>query len=129
MTIMEKNIDVRDQQKNTETSYDRCRIPTADVYETSDAFVVMLDLPGVQKEGISLLHEKGELKVRAIAPAGQPSDAKMLVREVRPATFLRTFTLGEGIDTESIDARFESGVLTVKLLKSAASRAREITIN
>ncbi|MBK7257146.1 MAG: Hsp20/alpha crystallin family protein [Ignavibacteriae bacterium] len=126
---MERSIDVRDQQMNTENSYDRCRIPTADVYETSDAFVVMLDLPGVQKEGISLLHEKGELKVRAVAPAGQPSDMKVLVREVRPATFFRTFTLGEGIDTGSIDARFESGVLTVKLLKSAASRSREITIS
>ena len=126
---MERSIDVRDQQMNTENSYDRCRIPTADVYETSDAFVVMLDLPGVQKEGISLLHEKGELKVKAVAPAGQPSDMKVLVREVRPATFFRTFTLGEGIDTGSIDARFESGVLTVKLLKSATSRSREITIS
>ncbi len=126
---MEKSIDVRDQQTNSDTAYDRCRIPAADVYETSDAFVLMLDLPGVVKEGISLIHEKGELKVRAVAAAGQPSDMKVLVREVRPATYSRTFTLGDGIDTESIDARFDSGVLTVKLLKSAASRSREITIN
>lgn len=126
---MEKSIDVRDHQKNNDTSYDRCRIPAADVYETSDAFVLMLDLPGVEKESISLVHEKGELKVRAVAAAGQPSDMKVLVREVRPATYSRTFTLGDGIDTESIDARYESGVLTVKLLKSAASRSREITIN
>ena len=125
---MEKPIEVHDQQKAGENGYDRCRVPAADVYETSDAFVVMLDLPGVEKEGISLVHEKGELRVKAVAPAGQPSDMKVLVREVRPATFSRTFTLGDGIDTESIDARFESGVLTVKLLKSAASRAREIAV-
>jgi len=48
---------------------------------------------------------------------------------VRPATFSRIFTLGDGIDTENIDARYEAGVLTVKLYKSAASKAREIAIN
>jgi len=126
---MDKTIEVRDQQAGNETSFDRCRVPAADVYETSDAFVVMLDLPGVQKEAISLVHEKGELKVRATAAAGQPSDMKLLVREVRPATFSRIFTLGDGIDTENIDARYEAGVLTVKLYKSAASKAREIAIN
>ncbi len=126
---MEKSINVQDNQKNAETTYDRCRVPAADVYETSDAFVLMLDLPGVEKEGISLVHEKGELTVKATAAAGQPSAMKLLVREVRPATYARTFTLGDGIDTESIDARYESGVLTVKLFKSAASKAREITIN
>ena len=104
-------------------------MPTADVYETSDAFVLMLDLPGVEKEGISLIHEKGELKVRAAAVPGRPSEMKLLVREVRPATFARTFSLGDGIDTETIDARYESGVLTVKLYKSAASKARDIRIN
>jgi HSP20 family protein len=128
MNIMDRNMDVNEAKSN-ETSYDRSRVPAADVYETSDAFVVMLDLPGVEKEGISLVHEKGELKVRAVAAAGQPSDAKMLVREVRPATFARTFTLGNGVDTQSIDARYESGVLTVKLYKSEASKAREIAIN
>jgi HSP20 family protein len=128
METMDKTIDVRETKSN-ETGYDRCRVPSADVYETGDAFVVMLDLPGVEKEGISLVHEKGELKVKAVAAAGQPSEAKLLVREVRPGTFSRTFTLGDGVDTESIDARYESGVLTVKLFKSAASKAREIPIN
>ena len=126
---MDKTIDVQEQQKNNETGFDRYRMPAADVYETSDAFVVMLDLPGVEKEGISLVHDKGELKVRATAAAGQPSAMKLLVREVRPATFSRTFALGDGIDTEHIDARYEAGVLTVKLYKSAASKTREISIN
>jgi HSP20 family protein len=99
------------------------------VYETSEAFVLMLDLPGVEKEGITLTHEKGELRVQAAVAAGQPSDKKLLIREVRPATFSRTFAIGDGIDTETIDARYETGVLTVKLYKSAASRARDIKIN
>jgi HSP20 family protein len=126
---MENTTEAREMQKNPETAYDRCRVPTADIYETNDAFVLMLDLPGVEKEGISVVHEKGELRVRAVAAQGQPSDMKLLVREVRPASFARTFTLGDGIDTENIEAGYESGVLTVRLHKSAASKAREISIN
>ena len=126
---MENNTEVREAQENRETVQERHRLPIADVYETSEAYVLMLDLPGVEKEGITLTHEKGELRVRAVSVAGQPSDKKLLVREVRPATFSRTFSIGDGIDTETIDARYETGVLTVKLLKSAASKARDIKIN
>lgn len=126
---MENTTNAREMQVNTDTAYDRCRIPMADVYETSDAFVLTLDLPGVEKEAVSLVHEKGELKVRAVAAQGQPSDMKLLVREVRPATYARTFTLGDGIDTKNIEARYEAGVLTVTLHKSAATKAREISIN
>ncbi len=116
-------------RERPEPGHERYRVPAADVYETSDAFVLMLDLPGVEKEGITLTHEKGELRVRAAGAAGRASEMKLLVREVRPATFARTFSLGDGIDTESIDARYESGVLTVKLYKSAASKARDIRVN
>lgn len=126
---MENNVEVRNAQGKTEPGHERYRVPAADVYETSDAFVLMLDLPGVEKEGITLTHEKGELRVRAAGAAGRASEMKLLVREVRPATFARTFSLGDGIDTESIDARYESGVLTVKLYKSAASKARDIRVN
>jgi HSP20 family protein len=129
MEVMENNVEVREAQENREAGQERYRMPAADVYETSEAFVLMLDLPGVEKEGITLTHEKGELRVQAAVAAGQPSDKKLLIREVRPATFSRTFAIGDGIDTETIDARYETGVLTVKLYKSAASKARDIKIN
>jgi HSP20 family protein len=129
MEVMEKNVEVHETQENRETGQERHRLPVADVYETSEAYVLMLDLPGVEKEGITLTHEKGELKVRGVAAAGLPSDKKLLVREVRPATFSRTFAIGDGIDTDTIDARYEAGVLTVTLYRSAASKARDIKIN
>jgi HSP20 family protein len=129
MDTMENTTEAHEMQKNSEATYDRCRVPAVDIYETSDAFVLTLDLPGVEKEGITLVHEKGELNVRAVAAQGQPSEMKLLVREVRPATFARTFTLGDGVDTERIEAGYEAGVLTVRLHKSAASKARQISIN
>lgn len=126
---MTNTIAVREGQAPVLEGQDRYRIPAADVYETGDAFVLLLDLPGVEKDGITLTHEKGELRLRAVTRMQEQPGVKMLVREVRPATFARTFTIGEGIDINTIDARFEAGVLTVKMYKSPAARAREIAIN
>ena len=44
------------------------------------------------------------------------------------ATFSRTFSLGNAVDTEGISARFEAGVLTITLPKSEKSLPRKIEV-
>jgi len=105
------------------------RIPAADVYETPDAFVLMLDLPGVVRESISLTLEKGEMRVRADLKPLHLEEGTLLHSEMEGPGFFRVFSIGEGIDTANVDARFEQGVLTVKLLKSEDIKPREIRIN
>lgn len=87
----------------------RCRVPAADVYETPEAYVLMLDLPGVEKDAIALKLDKGELHVQA-------------------STFTRSFAIGNGIDTNTIDAHFGNGVLTVTVPKAEEAKAREIEV-
>jgi HSP20 family protein len=108
---------------------EQMRIPAADVYETPDAFVLMLDLPGAARETISLTLEKGEMRVKAGVSRPEAGDAGMLVNEVTHGGFFRAFTIGEGIDTANVDANFAQGVLTVKLFKSEVLKPREIRIN
>lgn len=107
----------------------RCRVPAADVYETPDAYVLMLDLPGVGKDAITLMLDKGELRVDAKPSEQKQTPGRLLFSEMRPGTFTRSFTIGDGIDTNSIDANFDEGVLTVKLYKNAQMKPREISIN
>ncbi len=106
----------------------RLRMPAADIYETPDAYVVMLDLPGAAKDAIRLRLAKGELHVQASLEDRGVQEGTPIFQEMAPATFSRSFTIGEGIDTENIDARFEQGVLTVKLYKSAALKPRDIQV-
>ena len=106
-----------------------CRVPAADVYETPDAFVLMLDLPGVEKDAITLMLDRGELRVQAKPSEQKQTPGRLLFSEMRPGTFTRSFTIGDGIDTNSIDAHFDRGVLTVKLYKNARMKPREISIN
>ncbi|MGA9121665.1 MAG: Hsp20/alpha crystallin family protein [Bacteroidota bacterium] len=104
------------------------RLPAADIFETPDAYVLMLDLPGVRKENILVQVEKGELLVRAEVVQIAGSDASVILREHVADGYDRVFSLGENVDTDSIDAHYEDGVLTLKLLKSEKIKAREITV-
>jgi len=105
------------------------RVPAADIYETADAFLVMLDLPGARKETVSLTLEEGELRVKADQETSAPEEGTLLFRDVPAGTYARAFTLGEGIDLANVDAKFENGVLTVKLFKNEERKPREIAIH
>jgi len=105
------------------------RVPAADVYETSDAFVLMLDLPGATRESISLTLEKGEMRVKAEIEPLHRGEGALLFDEMQDTGYFRAFSIGDGIDTGNVDARFEQGVLTVKLYKSEDVKPREIHIN
>lgn len=123
------DVEVKMTHPKEETESGRCRIPAADVYETADAYVLLLDLPGVEKGGISLTLEKGEMRVRAVVGENPATQGRRLFSETGPATFARSFTLGEGIDTNAVDAQYDKGVLTVKLYKHEGMKPREISIN
>jgi HSP20 family protein len=102
--------------------------PPADIYETDDAFVVLLDMPGAAKETITLSVDKGTLTVKAPAPGHRGPEASLLYREIYGGSYLRIFTLGEGVDAEKIDAQYDGGVLAVKVFKSEGMKPRAIAI-
>jgi HSP20 family protein len=99
------------------------------MYETPEAYVVSLDMPGVQKEAITLTLEKGILQVSAEVGPHHDKSISVLYRELRATGYHRVFSLGEGIDRDNVDAVFEDGVLTVKLFKTTETKPRTIPIN
>ena len=102
--------------------------PRADIYETRDAFVLIVDLPGTSRDALSVLVEKSSLIIRGRVERYHEQGATMLYNELHDADYARVFNLGEGIDRDNIDAWFDQGVLTVKLFKHASLQPREITI-
>lgn len=102
--------------------------PHADILETPEAYLLMLDMPGATKEGITLRMEQGELSVDASVEPVKIPGGTVLFSEIRTGKYSRTFTVGGGIDRNAIDARYENGVLTVTLRKGEHLKPREITI-
>src|SRR5512135_2749256 len=102
--------------------------PLADIYETPEAYVLLLDMPGAAKQSVSVRLENGTLFVKAPVELAHAADVAMLHREHLWTGYQRSFVLGEDINPENIDAQLENGVLTVKLFKSERVKPREITI-
>ena len=103
-------------------------VPLADIFETNDAFIVNLDLPGASKETVKITVAHDTLDIRADIVPTHIDGAVMLHREHDTDGYHRAFNLGDGVNHEKINASFEQGILTVTLFKAERAKPREINI-
>ena len=102
--------------------------PAADIFETVEAFVLQIDMPGVRKDSVHVQIVPGQLQVKGLISHLYKETANLVFSEIQKASFFRKFNIGSNIDTDHVDASFENGVLTVLLQKSEAAKIREIPI-
>lgn len=100
-----------------------------DAYRHGDEFVVEFDLPGVDTSTIDLTVEKNVLTVHAQRRRPDLDGIELLVGERPQGTFSRQLFLGEGLDTERIDADYNAGVLTLRLPVAEKAKPRRVPIN
>jgi HSP20 family protein len=99
-----------------------------DAYRENDRFVVHFDLPGVDPSAIDLTVEKNVLIVVA-ERQWQPNDGQEVVASERPqAKFSRQLFLGEGLDSDHVEAGYENGVLTVTIPVAEQAKPRKVEI-
>jgi len=103
--------------------------PDADVYETADAFVLKLDLPGATRESMYVAVESDQLSVKAKVGSQINENAKLIYSEIGEKAYRRVFNLGKGIDHDGITAQYNDGVLTITLPKTDKVKAKEIQIH
>ncbi|MEO7773644.1 MAG: Hsp20/alpha crystallin family protein [Steroidobacteraceae bacterium] len=104
-------------------------IPSVDVRETADKFVVQADLPGVEANDIEITTEKGVLTIKGERKYEQREESQGYERVERVSgSFLRRFTLPDNVQLDKIEARYTNGVLEVKLPKAAEQAAKRITV-
>jgi HSP20 family protein len=90
----------------------------ANVKDAKDAYLVEAELPGVKKEDITLICEKGVLTISAKAGSAEDDAEGRYIRKERAQGELgRRFAL-EDIDEEHISAKLENGILYVTLPKT-----------
>lgn len=101
-------------------------VPSADIWETPDAIVLQLDMPGVGPDGVDVQVKHGTLTVHG-AVNGERGE-KILYAEQRIGNYHREFSLSEDLDTDSIAARMNAGVLTLTVAKAEKVKPRKIAI-
>ena len=105
-------------------------IPSVDVQEEPERFVVRADLPGVDRADIEITSEKGVLTLRGERKVEkrEPANGGYAHHERIAGSFLRRFTLPENVDGDTITATHINGVLEVVIPKKAQPEARRIKI-
>jgi len=105
--------------------------PAADIFETETDIVIHCDLPGVPRDEIKidLRGETGELVIHGEhkKPEGFES-ATARVRERRIGRFRKIVRLPSGVNTEGIGAKYEDGMLEVKIPKAGEFKGKKIEI-
>jgi len=104
--------------------------PAVDIVETENELVVKADLPDVKIEDISVHVENQTLTLRGERKFEKDENARGYHRIERSyGNFVRSFAVPSTVDTESVQADYKNGVLTVKLAKKAAAKPRQIKVN
>jgi HSP20 family protein len=116
------------QARAAQEKRERWILPYSCIRETDNGTIeVVLEMPGVPRENLSILVEDGELRV-----TGKRAEAKAsgehLLHERREGSFSRTFTLDDTVNPDSIEAAMANGVLTVRLQRKEADKPRQIAV-
>ena len=89
-----------------------------DIKENDDGFELTIDLPGFKKEDVQAQLKDGYLSIAAQTHNETSEEKGTYVRKERFAgKCSRTFYVGEDVEEDDIKAKFEDGVLTIKVPK------------
>ena len=92
--------------------------PKVDILDLGDKVVVQAEIPGVDKEEIEIFVEEGRLFVTGEKKReSQEKEGRYHRVERTYGKFTRSFLLGETLDSESIQASHENGVLNITIPK------------
>jgi HSP20 family protein len=104
--------------------------PPVDIYETGDGIVLKVELPGINKDEVSV-----EIKDNVLTLKGERlldpkiKDENYYRKERSFGKFHRSFSLQEPIKPDFIKASFKDGVLTVEIPKPEEEKPKQVTVN
>jgi HSP20 family molecular chaperone IbpA len=133
MTEEKKDLTVAEKReietKKEHTTPLKRYMPATDIVETEKELLLYMDMPGVDKEKVSIKLEKGVLQVEGLIDSEPYSKLKPLYTEYNVGNYSRQFELSNKIDQANIEASMKDGVLSLVLPKVAEMQPRTIQIN
>jgi HSP20 family protein len=105
-------------------------VPAVDVYEDAQKIVLKLEVPGIDQQDLDIRVENHTLTVKGERKFEAEEKEQNFHRiERRYGSFFRAFTLPSTVDTESVQANYNAGVLKLELAKKPEAKAKQIKIN
>jgi HSP20 family protein len=104
------------------------RVMPVDLYRDADRYVLNADLPGVDPGSVDIDVDGQLLTIRAQRTVATAEGAKWLTQERPAGSYLRQFSIGEGVDSAGISASYDNGVLSVIIPVSERAKPRKIQV-
>lgn len=104
-------------------------VPPIDAFNTSEALLVRVELPGMQSGDVEVSVNDGMLTVSGERKLDADISEDAWVRRERPVgRFERSFTLPEGTDPSGIEASFDAGLLELRIPHPPQRRPHKVEI-
>lgn len=103
--------------------------PLVDITEDDKEYMVKAELPELKKEEVKVTVENGELTISGERKFEKEEKGRKYHRIERSyGSFMRSFTLPEGVNGEKVMADFKDGVLKVHLPKDEKVKPKTIEV-
>src|SRR6266700_4736809 len=117
--------DVREEALTTSTF-----APPVDVYEDEHNITLKFEVPGIDEKDIDVRIENNMLTVHGERKFEKEEKEENFRRVERQyGSFTRSFTLPNTVNTDSVQAHYDRGVLKVQLAKKAEAKPKQIKVN
>lgn len=107
----------------------QCFIPRADIYETEEDILIIVDIPGTDEKSIDITLEKNVLTLNAYVDLNLMEGYTPTLSEYEIGDYQRSFRLSNIIDRDKIEASVKDGILRLKLPKAGEAKSRKIAVN
>jgi len=101
-------------------------VPLVDIYENDDEILLYIDMPGVNKDDITVNIDNGKLSLSGVRKL--ETNGAVQWEEFGDVEYQRVFSVPQTIDVEKVNAEMKDGVLRLHLPKSEAAKPRQIEI-
>ncbi len=100
--------------------------PAVDIYEEGDDLVIKAELPGINKQDIEVKLTEDHITISGEKKKEEKIEEKDYYRYERSyGSFSRTFRLPVEVQTDKAKAKFENGVLEIRIPKSEEAKTKE----
>jgi HSP20 family protein len=105
-------------------------VPPVDVYEDEHHVTLKAELPGVDPKNVDIRIENNVLTVRGERKFEKEEKEENFHRiERRYGAFMRSFTLPNTVNPDSVKADYENGLLKIQFEKRAEAKPKQIQVN
>tara|TARA_Y100001970_G_C14011692_1_gene738771 strand:+ start:116 stop:607 length:492 start_codon:yes stop_codon:yes gene_type:complete len=102
--------------------------PKVNVVNYDECIEIDAAIPGMTKDDVDVEITDGVLTIQGTSNQNRPvDDSQYLKREIKRSSFRRSFTLGDNLNSAEVSAKFDNGILTLKIPKLVPDDTKPVT--